>query len=100
MNVKNYDRKLEFQKNLISRQSKQIESLKKQNEKLSLELEKKDELINSVASMKEELSKNIEEHKRFRNEYQKLIDELRKMKEIVNQEVYKNRWWLIRFLLK
>ena len=100
MNAKNYERKLEFQKNLISRQSKQIESLKKQNEKLSLELEEKNALINSVASLKEELSKNVVDFKNKKEEYGKLIEELKKMKEIMNQEVYKNRWWLIRFLIK
>lgn len=78
---------------MITRQSEQIEKLK-------LELKEKDEIINSVAPLKEELAESAAEVKRYKKQYKELIDELRKMKEIVNTEVYKNRWWLIRFLLK
>ena len=100
MNEKSYKKRLDFQSKMISRQSEQIEDLKSQNEKLKLELQEKGMLINSVAPLKEELMQNIAEVKRSKKEYAKLISELRKMKDIMNQEVYKNRWWLIKYLIK
>lgn len=100
MNEKSYKKRLDFQSKMISRQSEQIEDLKSQNEKLKLELQEKDILINSVSPLKEELMQNIAEVKRSKKEYAKLVSELRKMKDIMNQEVYKNRWWLIKYLIK
>lgn len=100
MNEKKYKKRLEFQQNMISRQSKQVEDLKLQIEKLELKCKEKDEIINSVASSKEELAQNIAEVKKYKEEYGELIKELRKMKEIVNQTVYKGRWKLIKFLIK
>jgi archaellum component FlaC len=100
MNEKKYEKRLDFQQKIISRQSEQIEDLKLQNEKLRLELQKKDEFINSIASMREELTRHIEDVKGYKKQYKKLIDEIRNMKEILNQDVYKGRWKLIKFLLK
>lgn len=100
MNEKKYEKKFEFQQKMISRQSEQIEELKLQNAKLKLELEKKDEIINSVASLKDELIQNAEEVKKYKEDYKSLIDELRKMREILNQDVYKGRWKLVKFLIK
>lgn len=100
MNEKGYKKRLDFQQNIISRQSKQIEDLKEQNEKLKLELQKKDELINSVAPLKDELSQNVADVKKYKEKYNELIQEVRKMKKIMNKEVFKNRWWLIKLLLK
>lgn len=97
---KNYERKFEFQKNVILRQTKQIESLRARIEELNLEIEEKDELINSVAHLKEELSQNVEQVKKHREEYGELIKELRMMKEIMNQEVFKGKWRLIKWLLR
>ena len=96
----NEKKRLEFQSKMISRQSKQIEDLKSENEKLRLQLREKDELINSVSYLKDELSKILSYLKKQKEEYKKLIDEIRKMKSIINQEVYKGRWWLIKLLLK
>lgn len=100
MNEKNYKKRLEFQQNMISRQSKQIEDLKSENEKLKLELQEKDKIINSVESMRKELIQNVADSKKYKEKFRTLVQELRKMKEIVNQEVYKGRWGLIRFLIK
>lgn len=96
----NEKKRLEFQQKMISRQSEQIESLKLQNEKLKLELQEKDEIINSVASLRDELTKNVAESKKYKEEFRELVQELRKMKEIVNQTVYKGRWRLIKFFIK
>lgn len=100
MNEKSYKKKFEFQEKIIARQSEQIELLKLQIEKLKFECEKKDELINSVAPLKEELSEDVKKYKKLKNEFENLVKELKTMKNIVNQEVYKGRWRLIKFLIK
>ena len=64
------------------------------------QVQEKDEMINSVAFLKDELSQNVEEIKKYKEEYKNLIQELEQMKNILNEEVYKNRWWLIKFLIK
>lgn len=100
MNENSYKKRLQFQSNMISRQSEQIDSLKTKIEKLELELLKKDEIINSVSSMREELIQNVAEVKKCKKQYKSLIEEVRKMKEILNQTIYKGRWRLIKFLIK
>jgi SMC interacting uncharacterized protein involved in chromosome segregation len=100
MNEKNYKKKLNFQQNVISKKSEEIEYLKSENEKLERKLKEKDEIIASVEPMRKEMAENVKELKRCKDEYKSLIEEVRKMKKIINREVYKNRWWLIKFLLK
>lgn len=100
MNEKNYKRKFEFQKNMIVRQSKQIEQLKEKVQKLELELEEKDRILNSVDSLRKELKQNVEDIKQKKEEYQVLINEVKNMKNIINKETFKNRWWLVKFLVK
>ncbi len=97
---KRYKRKIEFQEKLIKRQSEQIEELKLQNQKLELKCKEKDEMINSVSFLREELKQNVAEIKKHKEEYKSLVDELKNMREIVNKEVYKGRWKLVRFLIK
>lgn len=100
MNEKKYKKRLELQNKTITRQSNQIEELKLQVQKLELECKKKDEIINSVSILKEELDKNISDAKAYKEQYEDLIEELKKMKKIMNQELYKNRWNFVRFLIK
>jgi hypothetical protein len=100
MTEKNYVKKIEFQKKTISRQLEQIELLKNQVENLKLECEKKDETINSFATLKDELAKSVADVNKYKEEYKKLIDELKNMKEIMNQTVFKGKWRLVRFLIK
>lgn len=100
MNEKSYKKRLDFQQKTISRQSKQIEDLISQNRKLQLEIEEKNNVINSIEPLRKELAKNVDGAKRYKEEFERLVNEIKKMKNIVNQEVYKGRWWLIKFLIK
>ena len=100
MNDKKYQKRIEFQTNVISRQSERIKSLESEIEDLKFKLKEKDEQFLSVESLKRELTESVQEHKKFKNEYQALVEELKKMKKIFNEEVLKNRWWLIKFLIK
>lgn len=99
MNEKN-NKKIESYKKMILRQSERIKSLNLQVDKLKLELEKKDEIINSVADLREELSQNVSDIKSYKEQYRELVEELRKMKSIVNQEVYNGRWNIVKFFIK
>lgn len=100
MNEKKYKRRLEFQEKMISRQSGEIKSLKDKIEELEFECKEKDELIHSVDSLREELSTINLELKEKKNEYDRLIKEVRKMKEVINNTCFKGRWKLIRWLIK
>lgn len=100
MNEKRYQKNLEFQKNIISRQSDKIESLKSEIEDLKLKCEEKDELIKSVDFLRSELIKDTDEIKKHKKEYEKLINELRKMKDVLNKEVYNGKWNLVKFFIK
>lgn len=100
MNEKNYKKRLEFQQKIISRQSEQIESLNAEIVKLRLQIEEKDNVIMSIEPMRKELADNITEVKQYKSEYKFLIQELKKMKEIINQEVYRGRWNIIKLLMK
>lgn len=99
--IKNkYEKRFQFQQKMISRQSEQIDALKSKIEKLENELIEKDKLISSVEPMRKEMAENINEQKKLKEEYRKLIQELKMMKNIVNEEVFQKRWWLIKFFLK
>lgn len=100
MNEKSYKRKLETQSKIISRKSKQIEDLESHVSKLKLEIEEKNMIIDSVASLKNELSFHVTEAKKYKEESKELVQELKKMKKIFNREVFKGRWNLIKFLIK
>ena len=100
MNDRNYKKKYELQNKIISRQSKELEEYKLQIENLKLELEKKGEIVGSIVPLRAELLRNIDEAKKYNKEYKELVGELRKMKKIFNQEVYNNKWSLVKFFIK
>lgn len=81
-----YKKRYETQIKIVARQREEIASLKSKIEELERECEKKDELINSVEPL--------------RDEFQRLIDELKEMKTIANKKLYKGRWKIIRFLIR
>lgn len=100
MNEKKYNKKIENQEKMISRQSEQIELLNAQIAKLKLEIEEKDNMINSIAYLKDELIQKNKDIDKYKEQFKKLIEELRQMKKIINLEVYKGRWNLIKFLIR
>lgn len=100
MNEKKYTKKIELQQKMISRQSKRIEDLEFQVEALKLECAKKDELINSIEPLRDELIQNIKDTSGYKKEYKELVQEVRKMKEVLNREVFKGKWKLVKFLIK
>lgn len=97
---RNYKRDYEFQKRINAKQAKKIESLELQVEKLKLQCEEKDKTIGSIDFLRSELIEDVEEYKKLKNEYKELIQELRYMKSVMNQDFFKGRWKLIKFLIK
>ena len=55
-----------------------------------------------IKAMKQYILEVMDESevKRYKKEFRELVDELRKMKEVLNREVYKGRWRLVKFLIK
>lgn len=100
MNEKKYKKKIESQNKIILKQSERMESQNAQIAKLTLEIEEKNNIINSVASLKGELIQKNNDIDKYKKEYKELISELRQMKEILNQEVYNGRWWIVKLLIK
>lgn len=85
---------------MIKRQSDEITSLKKKINDLNVTCEQKDELLSSVDSLQKELVNTIDDIKKKSKEYDKLIEELMSMRKIMNVEVFKGRWNIIKWLLK
>lgn len=100
MNTGKRNRKSNIKSRIIERQTHEIESLKKKISELEIDCDDKDELINSVDSLRIEMEHIVEDLKSKGEVYDKLVEELTEMKKIMNEEVFKNKWWLIRFLLK
>lgn len=98
---KNFKNKTsDIKSQIIDRQINEIEHLKKQISQLEIDCEAKNNLINSVDSLRNDLAKIIDEIKRKKQEYDKLIAELYEMKSVMNQTVFKGKWKLIRLLLQ
>lgn len=93
-------RKKDIKSEIIKRQSDEIESLKKSIEDLNITCEQKDELIGSIDGFRNDLIEVLKDLDDKRDKYDTLISELMEMKNIINEEVFHKKWWLIRFLLK
>ena len=93
MNEKSYKKRLDFQQKLISKQSQRIKDLES-------ELEEKNKIIDSTSDLRNELKQNVAESKKYKDEYKKLVDDLKLQRDIFDKEVFNKRWWLIRLIVK
>lgn len=100
MNKYSKNKKSDYKSQIINRQIDEIEHLKQEILKLEINCEEKNNLINSIDSLRNDLVSVIDEIKNKRQEYNKLIAELYEMKSLMNQTVFKGRWKLIRLLLQ
>lgn len=112
MNVKkNNDRKSDIKDRTITRQAKEIESLKTEISKLEAACEEKDAVIEakeneaaeftaSVEFLRSELNASLDELKQKSKEYDENLAEIKKMKKVFDQELFKGRWKLIKLLIK
>lgn len=85
---------------IIKRQIDEIDSLKKKIANLEIDCKDKDEIIRSIDTLRVDFKETIDDIKRKGEAYDKLIDELTEMKKVMNEEVFKGRWNLVRLLIK
>lgn len=97
----NVDKKRNDRKSrIISRQVDEIDKLKQTISDLEISCQEKDELIGSIDALLSDMKETVNGIKKKSDEYDKLVDELKQMKKIMNEEVFNNKWWLIKFLLR
>ena len=95
-----YEKKYETQKKIVLRQLDEIEKLKSSISELEIDSEKRTELIDSITDIRTELYEVIDDLGEKREEYTRLIEDLRQMKMVMNQTVFKGKWRLIKLLLR
>lgn len=95
-----YEKKYETQKKIVLRQLDEIEKLKSSISELEIDSEKRTELIDSITDIRTELYEVIDDLSERREEYTCLIEDLRQMKMVMNQTVFKGKWRLIKLLLR
>lgn len=100
INKQRNKRRDDLNKQIIKRKEFEIESLKEKISKLELDNNAKDELINSIDCLRDELKAITENLKKKSEEYDKLNSDLRQMKKVFNQEVFKGKWRIIRWLMR
>ena len=95
-----YEKKYETQKKIVLRQLDEIEKLKSSISELDIDSEKRNELSDSITDIRTELYEVIDDLSERREEYTRLIEDLRQMKMVMNQTVFKGKWRLIKLLLR
>lgn len=95
-----YEKKYETQKKIVLRQLDEIEKLKSSISELEIDSEKRTELIDSITDIRTELYEVIDDLSERQKEYTRLIEDLRQMKVVMNQTVFKGKWRLIKLLLR
>ena len=93
-------RRSEFKDKIIERKNGEIEVLTELIQELQYDCASKDEIINSVDEFRKELKEITKELREKSKEYDELIKEVRKMKNSLNDIVFKKRWKIIKWLLK
>ena len=103
MNTRNKKKKInrrDMKSRIIDRQTAEIENLKDTISDLEIDCEQKDALIRSIDSLRNEMLEIIDELKSKSDEYDKLMDDLIQMRNVMNQDVFNGRWKIIKWLLK
>lgn len=85
---------------IISRQSDEIDALKKKISELEIESSEKDELVASIDSLLEDLRVTVDIIKDKSDEYDDIVHELRNMKKIIDEDVFNKKWWIIKYFLR
>lgn len=95
-----YEKKYDTQKKIVLKQLDEIEHLKSIISDLEIDTEKRTGLIDSITDIRTELYEVIDDLSEKREEYSRLVEDLRQMKMVMNQTVFKGKWKLIKLLLK
>lgn len=97
---KNKKKKADFRSQIIKRQIDEINNLKNTISELEIGHAEKDKIISSINVLRNDLIETVDDLKAKGEEYDKLIAELREMKKVMNEIVFKKRWKIIKLLLK
>lgn len=103
MNTRNKRKKInrrDMKSKIIDRQTTEIENLKGTISDLEIDCEQKDALIHSIDSLRNEMLEVVDELKSKGDEYDKLMDDLIQMRNVMNHDVFNGRWKIIKWLLK
>ncbi len=94
------EKKYDVVKKRMNRQTKEIEDLCHKISQLEIENKEKQEMLDSLKSIRKDWQDSLDVICIQRDEYQNLIFELREMKAVMNTTVFKGKWKLIRLLMK
>lgn len=97
---RNRKQQYELHNTIVQKKNDQIESLKSEILKLELDAQKKDELINSVDHLRVELQDIVQDMNDKKEEYDALIEELMLMRKVFNEDFFKGRWRIVKWLIK
>lgn len=100
MEKKVSNRKYQSQKKTIMRQMEEIENLKQEVENLQIDCNKRDELIDSINTIRDEFYEIIDDIKSKGEEYDLLISDLKRMRQVMDKTYFKGKWKIIKLLLK
>ena len=96
----NYEKKYNAQKKVVLRQANEIDRLKQIVSELKTDGKDKEELIASILVLKDEMLDCIGTIEKQRVEYDKLISDLRQMRDAMNRIVYNGKWRFLKIFLK
>ena len=94
------NKKSDFRNKVIKKQLEEIDNLKQTISELEISCKDKENIINSIESIRMDFTMILDDLKEKRKKYEDLIEELTTMKNIFNQSVFKGRWKLIKLLMK
>lgn len=97
---KRKSKKSDYKSKIIARQINEIDRLKQTISTLQISNDEKGQLIKSVENIRQEFFNIVEELKKKKEEYEKLIAELIAMRNAFNQILFKGKWSLVRLLLR
>lgn len=101
MGAKKYSTKEQDVKSkIIQKQADEIKFLEEEVANLKVMCEEKDKIINSISPLREELQSLIDEAKSKMSDYDAGVAEVKKMKKIFDEELYRGRWNLVKLLIK
>ena len=94
------NKKIDMKTRIIKKQYDEIQSLKNNISELEIDAKEKEKITKSIAVLQDNFLEVLNDLKKQREEYDKLINELIDMKNAMNEIVFKKKWRLIKFLMK
>ena len=97
---KNKKKVFDFKNQIIKKQINEIDDLKATISELEIGCADRDRIINSIDDIRNDLFEVVGELRNKSEEYDKLIADVKKMRDAMNQLVFNGKWKLIRLFLR